>query len=109
MLNKKVTHKKLRPKPVKDSKYLSWLHCQNLGCFICGEHNQIELHHIKECSSDSKDDTKVIGLCGESCHRNGTELSAHGTPKKFREKYPIEYQLKYAEKLRGYYLKEMLF
>jgi len=106
MLSKKVKHNKLRPKPKKEPKYLSWCHGQGLCCFACGGFDRIELHHVKECSSDHKDDSKVIPLCGENCHRNGTELSAHGTPKKFRQIFPIEVQLKFAEILYHRY-KEM--
>ena len=99
MLNKKIKHNRLKPKNKKLPKYLSYLHTQDLACFICGERNEIELHHIKEASSDEKDDSKVIPLCGNECHRLGLIISAHGTPKLFREKYPIAVQIEFADKL----------
>jgi len=84
----------------KDPDYLTWLHEDKKPvCFSCGECNGIELHHIKEASSDKKDDRLVIPLCGVKCHRLGTELSAHGTPSKFRNIYPIPLQKEYAKDL----------
>jgi hypothetical protein len=107
MLNKKVKHNRLRPKAPKEPKYLSWLHNQSdIFCFACGKQNKLECHHIKQFSTDVKDDRKIIMLCGEECHRNGAILSAHGTPKMFREAYPIEVQLENAEKLYNQYKKE---
>jgi len=101
MLSKKQQTKSNRIKPtaIKEPKYLAYLHTQNLVCFSCGKQNKIELHHIKRYSSDLKNDTHTIPLCGEECHRTGTELSAHGTPKKFRELYPMEVQIGYANEL----------
>ena len=108
MLSKKVTHSKLRPKPKKNPKYLSWCHSQELCCFSCGGYNKIELHHLKLASSDDKDDTKVIPLCGEECHRNGMILSAHSTPRAWRKIYPIRMQLEYANELYSRYLRERI-
>jgi hypothetical protein len=88
----KCKHKN-KSREFKYPEYLSYLHEElRPPCFICGERNGIELHHVKSSSSDPKDDRMVIPLCGESCHRNGTELSAHGTPVLFRAVYPIEDQ-----------------
>ena len=81
----------------KEPKYLSWLHeVKQPECFICGQKNGIELHHIKASSSDNKDDRLVLPLCGVSCHRLGTAMSPHGTPKLFRAAYPLEVQKEYA-------------
>lgn len=81
----------------KYPEYLKYLHEElQPPCFVCGKREGIELHHCKEHSSDPKDDSLVIPLCGESCHRNGQELSAHGTPKLFRAVYPIEEQKAFA-------------
>ncbi len=101
MLSKKeqTSSNRLKPKPQKNKEYLSWCHSQELPCFSCGGHNNIELHHVKNCSSDDRDDTKVIPLCGEECHRNGMKLSPHGTPKAWRKTYPIQMQLDYADEL----------
>ena len=71
----------------------------DLPCFCCGEYGSIELHHIKECSSDKKIHSEVLPLCGDKCHRLGTELSAHGTPRKFREVFPLEVQRNFAKML----------
>ena len=105
MLSKKaqVSSNRLKPKPFKDPKYLSWLHAQGLCCFSCGGYNKIELHHVKQFSSDHKDDRQVIPLCGEECHRNGMKLSPHGTPKAWRKIYPMQMQLDYAEMLYSKY------
>ena len=104
----KVPQKKHRlkqelPQKHKNNNYLAWLHNQSLTCMSCGKQNGIELHHVKRYSSDPKDDRKVIPLCGVECHRLGTVLSAHGTPVKFREEYPMEYQEAYAQKLYSLY------
>jgi len=107
MLDKKVTHKKLRQKAKKEPNFLKWLHNQNnIVCFACGGQDKLECHHIKSTSTDEKDDKNIIMLCGEKCHRNGLKLSAHSTPKKFRETYSIETQLEYAGKLYDKYLRE---
>ena len=105
----KIPQKKqpLKPnsKPLKDQKYLSWLHeVKQPECYCCGKTNGIELHHVKEGSSDVKNDHFVIPLCGVECHRLGTVLSAHGTPKLFRETFPTHDQKEYAFNLYQEYL-----
>ena len=108
---KKATKKKkianssrLKPKIKKDPAYLSWLHnVHQPRCFVCGSFCGIELHHVKKTSSDEKDDHCVIPLCGDSCHRIGTIMSAHDTPVKFRAEYPIEVQKKFADNLYQQY------
>jgi len=107
MLSKKVTHKRLKPKAKKLPEYLSWLHNQgDIVCFSCGKQNGLEAHHVKEFSSDERDDSKIIMLCGEECHRNGMKLSPHGSPKTWRKIYPFNMQLDYAAELYRRY-KEM--
>jgi len=112
MLSKKVTHKRLRPKPssknkktitAEDKEYLEWLQHQDFSCLVCGSNTVIEMHHIKEHSTDKKDHKKLIPLC-MMCHRYDTELSAHGTPKKFKEVYPMVEQIKLADKIYAEYL-----
>lgn len=103
-------HSRIKPKPKhknsgkrvkKYPEYLKYLHEElQPPCFVCGKREGIELHHVKQYSSDPKNDSLVIPLCGETCHRNGAELSAHGTPKLFRAVYPIEDQIEFA---RGLY------
>lgn len=99
---------RIKPKPsMKNIKvidhvgleYLGKLKRLDLPCFCCGAFGSIELHHVKEVSSDEKNHKRVLPLCGEKCHRTGAELSAHGTPKKFREAFPMEVQIEYADKL----------
>lgn len=90
----------------EDKLYLNWLHEQNYGCFVCGGHNGIEWHHVKLHSSDKKDHTKLIPLCGVEHHRLGQTLSAHGTPKKWREAYSMEKQNEVADKIYADYLAE---
>lgn len=95
----------------EDREYMDWLHKEEQGynyhCFVCGNNNSsdtTEWHHVKERSGDIKDHKRQIPLCGNEHHRLGTVLSAHGTPKKFRETYPMEVQYKYAEKIYSDYL-----
>jgi len=117
MLSKKVTHKRLRDKPSsknkktitqEDKDYLEFQkENSDLVCFICGKQNGIEIHHIKECSSDKKNHRHILPLCGVECHRLGTELSVHGTPIKFRAKYSKEEQVEYADRLYERYLDMM--
>ena len=110
-------HIRLKPKPSmknepkitkEDKEYLEWLQTLDVPCFCCGGQNSIEWHHVKRDSSDSKNHTLLIPLCGAKCHRLGTELSAHGTPKKFREVFPIEVQKEAAKKFYAMYKAEML-
>lgn len=88
----------LKQKARKEPKYLSWLHEQYPRCFVCGKRNKIELHHIKNCSSDKKDDRYVIPLCGEEHHRSGT-LSPHCGAKLWRATFSIGMQREYSENL----------
>jgi len=93
-----VKHNRIKPKPKKQPKFLKWLHeVRQPPCFVCGISVGIQAHHVKEGSSDYRDDTKVIPLCHE--HHLGVNFSAHGTPKAFREEYPIRYQEMIAEEL----------
>ena len=89
---------RLKPKAYKDKKYLSWLHnVKQPCCYVCNIHIGIQIHHVKERSSDLRNDNEVIPLCYN--HHLGNDFSVHGTPKEFREQYPTEEQLKYAETL----------
>lgn len=95
----------------EDKDYLEWLKNQEYCCFVCGKINfndPIEWHHVKLRSSDKKDHTRLIPLCGAEHHRLGKDLSPHGSPKKWRETYTIESQLLYAEKIHKQYLKGKL-
>ena len=115
----KIKHNRLRPKPnmknkknitKEDKEYLSYLQTLENNCFACGQRNKIEWHHVKQYSTDKKNHNRLIPLCGEECHRNGQTLSAHGTPKKFRESFPIEKQESYADRIYTKYrqmLKEL--
>lgn len=102
--------KRLRDKPsskntskeYKEPKYLSYLHeVLQPPCIVCQTHMGIEMHHIKEASSDPKDDRFVIPLCHE--HHLGNKFSAHGSAKQFRAKYSYQTQMAAAQKLyEGY-------
>ena len=94
---KRLTKKSTITKIEKE--YLEWLQNQDYPCFVCGKRNNIEWHHVKENSTDKKNHTRLIPLCGESCHRNGQILSAHGTPVKWRETYSMEEQNHHAKKI----------
>lgn len=94
----------LKEKPYKSKEYLSWFHSLGLCCMVCG-YRHIEAHHIKENSTDLKDDRYLLPLCSEH-HKYSTELSPHGSPKKWRETYPIAKQRMIAEQYYNQYQKE---
>ena len=104
----KVSSKNVHKVDLVGTQYMKVLKSLDLPCFCCGSFGSIELHHIKACSSDEKNHREVLPLCGDKCHRLGLELSAHGTPKKFREAFPVEIQRVYAAKMFNTYKKEML-
>lgn len=102
MLTKKqqtARNGRLKPKPDKNKDYLAWFHQQGFKCLVCDDRN-IEAHHVKEHSNDAKDDTLLLPLCPLH-HRLSLELSPHGAPNKWREKYPIMIQNMIA---KSYYL-----
>jgi len=83
---------------------MDWLH-QNKDsfiCFVCGS-NIVEFHHVKRDSTDKKDHKRLMPLCQEH-HTLSAELSAHGTPKKWRETYSMEFQHRLADKIYKKYL-----
>ena len=91
MLDKKVKHSRIKPKAPKEPKYLKWLHeVKQPSCFVCNISLSIQIHHVKEHSTDYRDDTKVIPLCME--HHLGIEFSPHGTPSSFRTIHSVEEQ-----------------
>ena len=83
----------------EDKKYLSYLQTTDYSCMVCGQSNGIEWHHVKRDSTDKKDNTRLVPLCGIEHHRLGSTLSAHGTPKKFREKFSMKFQFRYAKEI----------
>ena len=82
----------------EDKEYLEWLQHQDYKCFVCGKQNGIEFHHIKEYSTDKKNHQRLIPLCFMH-HRLSNDISAHGTPKKWRETYTMEQQNEVADKI----------
>ena len=90
---------RIKPKPKRDKKYLDWFARQNFTCCICSDTPAFG-HHVKEFSSDLKNDHLMLPLC-LSCH-TGNKFSAHGTPRLFRQEYNIIDQkfdaIKYYEK-----------
>ena len=95
-IKSKYSGKKKKTISKEDKKYLSWLQCQSFSCLVCGTYENIEMHHIKEHSNDKKNHKELIPLCA-MCHRLSNDLSVHGTPTLFREKYPLEVQKEYAK------------
>lgn len=87
----------LKEKPFKSKDYLAWFHNQGFGCMVCAN-PQIEAHHVKEHSSDNRDDRYILPLC-EYHHRYSELMSPHGSPKIWRETYPIDVQKSIATKL----------
>jgi hypothetical protein len=88
--------------------YHEWLKSDpfHFSCFCCGElnlHDPIEWHHVKLYSSDPKNHFRLIPLCAAKCHRLGTDLSPHGTPKKWRETFSMEDQNKHADFIYAIY------
>ena len=132
MLQKKFNHSRLKEKPKstfgvkkpfksknrnrkgsknitnQDKAYLKWLQSYNCGCFVCGGFDCIEWHHVKEFSSDKKNHKRLIPLCGIEHHRLGSELSAHGTPKKWRETFSMKKQNDFADNIYSFYKENML-
>ena len=108
-MNYQIPHKKHPLKqtsqPTKKPKYLKWLHeVKQPACLVCNISIGIQIHHVKESSSDRKDDTCVIPLCYH--HHLGTELSPHGTPKLFKEVMPMDIQRQSASDLYKEYENE---
>jgi len=110
--NKKVTVARIKPKPSaknvkkfssEDEAYLEYLQELDAACFVCGQKNGIEWHHVKLYSSDKKNHKRLLPLCGVEHHRLGMELSAHGTPKKWRETYSMDEQNAYADEIYNKY------
>lgn len=81
--------------------YLQYSKEQELPCWICGKFAH-DRHHPKEFSSDKKVHTQILPLCKE--HHTGNELSPHGTPRKWREKFPIDFQRKEGDRYYQEYL-----
>lgn len=104
MLTKKQQlYKNKKPKITKEEKdYLDWLQNRATTCWYCGTPYNIEWHHIKLKSTDKKDHKRLIPLCTE--HHKGNKISPHGTPTKWREKFTIEEQNRYADRFYKSYL-----
>lgn len=90
----------------EEQEFMDWLHSDaqyfDYPCFVCGKFNPndtIKWHHVKEFSSDKKNHKRQIPLCDNEHHRLGTELSPHGTPKKWRATYSMKVQNEYADSI----------
>ncbi|PCI30965.1 MAG: hypothetical protein COB67_00485 [SAR324 cluster bacterium] len=66
-------------------------------CDSINSDDGIEWHHVKHDSTDIKNHKKLIPLCGHEHHRNGIEISAHGTPVLFRERFSMRSQYALAD------------
>lgn len=98
-------HKPIKPKVFKDKEYLRWLHeVEQPCCLVCKSYVGVQMHHVKESSSDKRNDNEVIPLCYN--HHLGEEFSVHGTARKFKQEYPLEYQLFVADSLYFKYKRE---
>lgn len=94
----KAAKKKSKNKPTeKELTYLQWLQTKKFTCFVCGSKNMIQMHHIKERSTDAKNHKELIPLCFN--HHLGMQLSPHGTPTAWRVTYSIEEQRAAANKI----------
>lgn len=101
MLSKKVKHNRIKPKVLKDKKYLAYMHNSYKCCLVCGDTN-IELHHIKTKTLTDRADNRIVPLCSE--HHRG-KFSPHGfDSNKFYEQYPKEELLKMAEEFYNEYI-----
>ena len=88
------------PKVFKDPDYLQYLHTIK-RCLVCKAEN-VEVHHIKDWSIKGRDDRYVLPLCAE--HHRGSELSPHGAPELFLERYPKGWQIATAKMLYKKYV-----
>ena len=96
----------------KDPEYLAWLHkIKKPFCCLCGRHhvsseqdslNYTEMHHIKSHDIVGRDDSKVIPLCGDTCHRIGKH-SIHASKQNFALSY--DEQIRVADGLYSEYLR----
>jgi len=102
-----ISDSRLKDKAIKMPEYTDWFHeVLQPPCFVCCTYLGIQAHHIKEHSTDERDDQFLIPLCWE--HHHGTELSPHGTPVKFKEVYPMNVQYENAAEMFEKYKKGML-
>ena len=72
-IKKRSVKNKIKP---EEKKYYSWLQEQDLNCVACGKKNGIEFHHItdiKRIAGARRDNSRLIPLCGVTCHRLGKD------------------------------------
>lgn len=68
-------------------------------CFLCGKEGWLEEHHVFPAALRDKSEKYglKVGLCGESCHRNGRR-SAHGcreTAEALKRHFQIKYMIEH--------------
>ena len=80
----------------KELSYIQWSKSQEMSCFVCGRFAD-DRHHVKFKSTDKKNHKRLLPLCRE--HHTGSELSPHGTPRLWREFFPMAVQNDFADKL----------
>jgi len=97
--NRKNPIKKKTTTTTEEREYLSWLQTIEANCMVCNK-NADHWHHVKLNSTDKKNHFELIPLCID--HHVGNELSPHGTPKKWRQKFSMEGQL-----AKAYYYYEL--
>lgn len=101
---KKVSSTNKAKATKEDLDYMDWLHSSKCSfvCIVCESPN-VEFHHVKRDSTSKKDHKRLIPLCQQH-HTLSDKLSAHGTPKKWRETYSMELQYIIADKIYKNYL-----
>ena len=90
---------------ILEQQFMDWLHEEEqfkyYACIVCGRkenyEDSIDWHHIKEASGDKKNHKKQIPACHNRCHILGKELSIHGTPVKFRQRFSWKRQNEIAD------------
>lgn len=91
----------------EDLDYLNWLdrHRSGFTCLVCG-FGRVEFHHVKRDSTDRKNHKRLIPLC-QNHHTLSDKLSAHGTPRKWRQTYSMEFQNQLADRIYNNYLNDV--
>lgn len=106
-LVKTISGGRIKDKAKKLPAYIKWFHeVYQPSCFVCGSLVGVQFHHIKEHSSDERDDMFGLPLCYE--HHLGNEFSPHGTPVKFKKVYPMVIQHAWSLEMYNKYLSEIV-
>ena len=102
MFEKKHKMKHKRVATDEDLVYFQWLRSEVRYCIVCNSPD-VEYHHIKKCSNDKKDHSRLICLCKEH-HTNSKTMSAHGNKKEFIKLFPLKSQEVLAKRMYDKFL-----